>query len=81
MPKSLSLVEIAMENTEMFQETCGLCRGSGLYGSSKCVVCDGAGVEKFLYPASAGPDAGCNHEAKIVDENGFAYCDDCGCPL
>jgi len=81
MPKSLSLVEIAMENTEMFQETCGLCRGSGLYANSKCICCDGKGIEEFAYPASAGPDAGCNHEAKIVNENGFAYCDDCGCPL
>lgn len=65
----------------MFQETCGLCRGTGVYVTSKCVLCNGTGVEEFLYPASAGPDAGCSHDAKTIDENGFAYCEDCGCPL
>ncbi|MCL8603848.1 DUF2863 family protein [Proteus mirabilis] len=30
---------------------------------------------------SLAPDDGCNHDAIITDENGFEFCEDCGCPL
>jgi hypothetical protein len=62
----------------MFEDTCPLCKGEGVYKKLECGYCDGKGVMEYR---SLAPDDGCNHDAIITDENGFEFCEDCGCPL
>lgn len=59
----------------MFEDTCPLCKGKGVYENSECSMCEGKGVMEYKYLT---PDAGCNHETIEIDENGFKFCEDCG---
>ncbi|MDM1717363.1 hypothetical protein [Thiopseudomonas alkaliphila] len=58
------------------EDTCPLCKGKGVYEESECSMCDGKGVMEY---SSLEPDDGCNHDAITTDENGFKFCEDCGC--